>query len=95
MLEKYIKFNLKLSPAYLVLAFIFIFGIVLTGDKETYVHDMKAVILQIMLLLFIPNVVYMIRHRKEQGSIIGLTAMLFIMPIPFILIAIIMRIIYV
>jgi hypothetical protein len=94
LLSKYIKFNLQLSPAYVVIAFIFVIGIVLTGNRETYNHDMAAVILQVTVLLIIPNLIFMIRHRKEKGSLLGLMAVVLIIPVPFILIAIIMRAVY-
>ncbi|WP_421381714.1 hypothetical protein ACOJQI_20845 [Bacillus salacetis] len=42
MVNQFLKFNMKLSPVYLVLAFVLILGILLTGDKETYVSDMIA-----------------------------------------------------
>ncbi len=95
MFGKYMKYNLKLSPAYLVLALIFIGGIILTGDRESYFYDMAAVILQITLILMLPNLIYLIRLRVEQGCLMGFVAMVMVIPIPFTLIAIIMRIIYI
>lgn len=95
MFNQFLKFNVKLSPVYLILAAVFIFGILLTGDEDTYVTDMIAVIAQITLILIIPNLIYMFKNRKQNGSFLGLISMLPLIPIPFIILAVIMRLIYV
>ncbi|MCR8848120.1 hypothetical protein NQ095_06870 [Rossellomorea sp. SC111] len=94
MVKRFLKFNLKLSPAYLVLAIVFVVGIMLTGDAETYLRDMIAIIAQITLILFIPNIIYMFKHRKREGSVLGLLSTIPLIPIPFALIAVIMKVIY-
>ncbi len=86
---------MKLSPAYLVLAVVIVVGILLTGDEETYITDMIAIIAQITLILFIPNIVYMFKHRKKEGSVLGLLSIIPLIPIPFALIAVIMKVVYV
>ncbi|MGE7093324.1 hypothetical protein ACQKII_18095 [Lysinibacillus sp. NPDC048646] len=94
MFSKFMIFNIKLSPVYIFFALLLIFGILLFGEKETYVSFMVGIIPQLVFILFIPNVVYMIRHRKESGSFLALLSMILIIPLPFILVAIIMRILY-
>ncbi|QWC22544.1 hypothetical protein KJK41_20190 [Bacillus haikouensis] len=95
MLGKYMKYNVKLLPAYFAMSLIFIVGILLTGERETYFYDMAAVILQITVILMIPNLVYLIRHRKVKGNIIGFIAVILVIPMPFTFIAAIMRMIYI
>jgi ABC-type Na+ efflux pump permease subunit len=93
--KRFLRFNLKLSPAYLVLALIFVIGILLTGDEETYTTDMATIIAQITLILIFPNIFYMVKYRKEKGSYIGLLSIVPLIPVPFALIAVIMKVIYV
>ncbi|MGE7218519.1 hypothetical protein ACQKJC_18630 [Priestia koreensis] len=70
-------------------------GIVLTAEKETYVINMLAIIGQIMLFHFIPNVIYTIKHRKKERVVLGLIGITPLTAIPYVVLAIIMRIIYV
>ncbi|MGE7093323.1 hypothetical protein ACQKII_18090 [Lysinibacillus sp. NPDC048646] len=94
MFYKFMIFNIKLSPAYIILALALIFEIVLFG-REIYVSDIVIAIAQIEFLLSIPNIVYMIRHRKESGSFLAFLGMILIIPQPYILIAIALWILYI
>ncbi|RIW28932.1 hypothetical protein D3H55_20415 [Bacillus salacetis] len=92
MIMKFLKFNLKLLPAYVFLTLVFISGIVLTADKETYTQDMAAVIAQITVVLLIPNIIYLIKNRKKSGIFIAFLVIVPIIPLPFIIIAGFLRI---
>jgi predicted MFS family arabinose efflux permease len=94
MLRTYIKFNSKLSPFYLLFGIAMIVGILLAGDKDTYVRDMTYVILQIWGLIAIPNVIYLVIKRKQDGILKSFFGMMFLIPIPYIIIAVVMRFLY-
>lgn len=93
--KRFFKFNLKLSPAYLVMALLFVIGIMLTGDEENYPTDMATVIAQITFILILPNIFYMFKYRKEKGSFLGFLSIVPLIPVPFSIIAVIMKMIYV
>ncbi|WP_406687823.1 hypothetical protein [Rossellomorea vietnamensis] len=95
MVKRFLRFNLKLTPAYLVLAVVFVVGIMLTGDEETYTIDMATIIAQISLILILPNIFYMFKYRKERGSFIGFLSIVTLIPVPFAIIAVILKLIYV
>ena len=94
-LNDFLRFNLKLSPAYLVLGVVLVVGIMLTGDEETYPTDMATVIAQITFILILPNIFYMFKYRKEKGGFMGLLSIVPLIPVPFAIIAVIMKLIYV
>ena len=95
MVKRFLRFNLKLSPAYLVISLVFVIGILLTGDEETYTTDMATVIAQITLILILPNIFYMFKYRKEKGSFLGFLSIVPLIPVPFAFIAVIMKVTYV
>ena len=90
MLVSYIRYNFRWLPAYLILALILICGIILTGDRKTFFIDMIFVIAQIFLLLLIPNIIYLFRHRDKKRSISGFLVTLMIIPLPFLVIVLLM-----
>lgn len=67
----------------------------LTGDEETYTIDMATIIAQISLILILPNIFYMFKYRKERGSFIGFLSIVTLIPVPFAIIAVILKLIYV
>ncbi|WGG46517.1 hypothetical protein [Rossellomorea sp. DA94] len=95
MVKRFLRFILKLSPAYMVLAVVFVVGIVLTGDEETYTADMATIITQITFTFILPNIFYMVKYRKEKGSFLGFLSIVPFIPVPFAIIAFIMSVIYV
>ncbi|SDQ93139.1 hypothetical protein [Virgibacillus salinus] len=90
----YIKFNLKMFPAYLVLSFLLLFNILLGTEGDNYLKDISGAIFQLVILMLIPNVFYMVRHNEDKGNILGFLGIIPLIPLPFILIAILMRIVY-
>ncbi|WP_223702314.1 hypothetical protein [Sutcliffiella deserti] len=93
---KYLRFNLVLLPLYLFFCMALILGIVLAAEKETYFKDMFLFVLpQYWVLLAIPNFIYLFLKRKEEGNTLGFLKLFILIPIPFIFITVLMRIIYV
>lgn len=84
-----------LFPLYFMVALMQFVGIIM-WDNETisYVRGTSGSIAQMTFLLFIPNVIYAIKYRKKKGVLIGLLIMLPLIPVPYIIIAIIMKIFY-
>ncbi|UNL87480.1 hypothetical protein [Priestia koreensis] len=95
MIGQFIKFNLKIFPLYFMVALMQFIGLIM-WDNETisYVRGTLGAIAQVTFFLFIPNVIYAIKYRQEKGVLIGLSSMLPLIPIPYIIIAVIMKIVY-
>jgi hypothetical protein len=93
MFENYKKFNLLLSPLYIILGLTLVLGVLFTYEEEMYVIHMFYVILQLWAIITIPNVFYFIWNRKEQGNGKAFLQYFFLMPVPFIVLAAIMRVV--
>ncbi|MCF6136460.1 hypothetical protein [Pseudalkalibacillus berkeleyi] len=95
MFKQYIRFNLLLLPLYLLLGMALIIGILLTAEREGYFTHMAIVILQLWVLTIIPNIIYCVMKRNEPGNILGFLITLVVCPVPYFIIAVIMRVTYV
>jgi len=95
MIGQFIKFNLKIFPLYFMVALMQFIGIIM-WDNETisYVRGISGAIAQMTFFLFIPNIIYAIKYRKKREVLIGLLSMIPLIPIPYIIIAVIMKILY-
>lgn len=93
-MRKYINYNFKLLPLHIFLYLCLFISILLTGDADDFLMPVTAVTAQLYILGLIPNIVYAIKHRKEQGNLFGLSLTLPILFIPYIIIALIMRVFY-
>ncbi|WP_336883620.1 hypothetical protein [Priestia koreensis] len=95
MIGQFVTFNLKLFTLYFMVALMQFIGIMM-WDNETisYVRGTSGAIAQMTLILFIPNVIYAIKYRKKKGVLIALLSMLPLIPIPYIIIAVIMKFLY-
>lgn len=94
MFKEYLSFNPKIFPMYLFLVLTLIIAIVLGHYEGSYIVAVLFVILQIVILALIPNIVYLIKHRKESGNIMGFFWMSLVIPIPFVVIAVVMGMVY-
>lgn len=79
---------------YLFLCLLLIVAIALGHYEGSFIVAVSFVILQIVILALIPNVVYMIKRRKEKGCIKGFFWMALVIPIPFVVIAVVMGMVY-
>jgi hypothetical protein len=83
--NQYLRFNLTLLPLYLLLGIGFFIGFMLTAEKDTFFNSMSLAILQAWILLTIPNIIYAIVKRKEEGNLKGLFSIFFFIPVPFVI----------
>lgn len=95
MFQDYLELNKKLLALYILLFLSMAIGITLTWDRDTYIQDMLFVILQIWMFLTIPNIIYLIIKRKQKDAIHGFLKMVLLIPILYILLAMIMGILLV
>ncbi|KSU61859.1 hypothetical protein AS034_13605 [[Bacillus] enclensis] len=95
MFKRYLRFNIKLFPLYLGLAFMLMIAIFFGEDGGKFLEEAAIAIVQLSFIVLIPNIVYMFRHRRESGSLIGLLGMIPVIPVPFVLIAILLKVLYV
>jgi hypothetical protein len=95
MLKKYIRFNIKIFPMYIVLSFLLFVAIFLGEDGGEYIKGVSTAIIQLVILALIPNIIYLIMNRKEPGNFLGFLGVIPIIPVPFVVIAVIMGVVYV
>jgi hypothetical protein len=95
MLKKYIRFNIKIFPMYIVLSFLLFVAIFLGEDGGEYIKGVSTAIIQLVILALIPNIIYLIMNRKETGNFLGFLGVIPIIPVPFVVIAVIMGVVYV
>ncbi|OZM56960.1 hypothetical protein CIB95_09320 [Lottiidibacillus patelloidae] len=93
MFQKYKKFNFILLPLYLFLGLAMTLGILLTFDEEMYFEPVFYLILQFWGIIGIVNLVYFIMKRKEVGNGKAFLQMFFLIPVPFVILALLMRVV--
>ena len=93
-MKKYINYNLILLPLHLFLYSCLFVSILLTGDAEDFFLPVIAVTAQLYTLGLFPNIIYAIKKRKEPHAFSGLVMILPILVFPYILIALLMRVLY-
>ncbi|MGR3765987.1 hypothetical protein [Rossellomorea sp. NS-SX7] len=95
MFRKFIRFNIKIFPMYIVLSFLLFVAIILGEDGGQYINGVLKAIFQLVILALIPNIIYLIINRRESGNFLGFLGMIPIIPVPFVVIAVIMGVVYV
>jgi hypothetical protein len=93
MFQKYKKFNLILSPLYVFLGMAMLLGILLTFEEEMYFVHILFLIIQLWAIIGIINIIYFIVKRKEVGNGKAFIKMFFLIPIPFVILAALMRVV--
>lgn len=96
MFEKFWKYNIKLSPLHIFLSILLLVNIMMSATRQDYFFNLILMALpQLWVISIIPNLIYYVRNRKETGSLQAFLTMVVLLPIPYLFIIIIMRIIYV
>ncbi|QST02571.1 hypothetical protein IMZ31_24280 (plasmid) [Pontibacillus sp. ALD_SL1] len=94
MKRSYIIFNIALIPIYVLFLCIFVFGLALTGSREWFWPQLLAVIPQFMLPFVGLNVINCYKQRGKDGNMRMFWTIVALMPIPFVVVALLMRIFY-
>jgi len=93
--QNYLKFNIKLSPLYIFLCLVMTFQILLGANVKTYIEDMAFyVIPQYWFYSTIPNLIYLYRNRGKKGNLYGFLGVFVMLPIQYIVLAIVVRVIF-
>ncbi|MCA1054355.1 hypothetical protein LCM10_05100 [Rossellomorea aquimaris] len=69
-------------------------NVLLGYTDEPYVFAIAKGILILSLIASIPSFVFFFRNRFEGGSVLGLVGMLVVLPVPFVVVAVVMGIFY-
>ncbi len=57
MFKKYMRFNVKILPMYIVLSFLLLVAIFLGEDGGEYINEVSTAIFQLVILALIPNII--------------------------------------
>ncbi|WIF97743.1 MULTISPECIES: hypothetical protein [Pontibacillus] len=87
-------FNSKLLPLYVLFLMAFALGIALTGEKDGFLIHMLVIIPQFWFYSITPNLWLLYKKRGDEGNLKGFLKMMICIPIPYIIIAILIRIFY-
>ncbi|WP_028783976.1 hypothetical protein [Thalassobacillus devorans] len=96
MLEKFWRYNVKLAPLHILLTILLVVNILMSATREDYFfHYILMALPQVWILAIIPNLIFLVKNRKEHGAFQAFLTIALILPVPYVFIILLMRLIYV